>query len=92
MWRSRLPELINRLEEKEKRRITQQEIADAAGIRRPTLTPWMNWGTFKRLDADVVGRLARYLNCRPDELVEWIEDDTEEAAEQQGQKVAVAVR
>lgn len=85
MWRSRLPELINRLEEREKRRITQQEIADATGIRRPTLSAWMSWGSFKRLDAEVVGRLAEYLNCDPNELVEWIEDE-------QGHEVAVIVQ
>lgn len=80
MWRSRLPVLINRLEEREKRRITHQEIADATGIRRPTISAWMNWSVMQRLDADVVGRLAKYLNCKPEDLYEWVEDEEQEKA------------
>jgi len=78
--------LVRRLEEREKRRITQQEISDATGLRRPTVSSWMNWGTFKRLDADVVARLAQYFGCEVQDLFEWITQEPDE----QGQGLAVA--
>ncbi len=75
MWRSRLPILVNRMEEAEKRRITQQEIAEATKLRQPTISAWMNWGTFKRLDAGVVAKLAAFFNCNPEDLYEWVDNE-----------------
>jgi len=40
----------------------------------------MNWSGMQRLDADVVGRLAKYLNCKPEDLYEWVEDEEQEKA------------
>jgi transcriptional regulator with XRE-family HTH domain len=77
MWRSRLPSLIAQREEKLKRKITQQEISEATGIRQPTISAWMNWSTFKRLDASIVAALSDYLECDPSELYEWVEEETE---------------
>ena len=83
MWQSRLPKLVSDLEERQRRKITHDELARATDIRRPTITAWMNWATFKRLDADIVGRLADYFGCSPSELYEWVDDD-------QGQQTVVA--
>jgi DNA-binding Xre family transcriptional regulator len=79
-WRSRLPILISEKEANEKiPRISHREIARQTSIRQATVSEWMNWGVFKRLDADVVERLAKYLDCSPAELYEWIEDEQGEA-------------
>jgi DNA-binding Xre family transcriptional regulator len=86
MWRSRLPTLIARKEERERRRITQTEIAEQTGIRQATVSTWMNWGEFQRLEGSVVGAFARYLDCEPSELYEWVPEGDE-----QGQLVAVQV-
>jgi len=79
MWRSKLPILVNRKEEKEQRKITQQEIAGATQLRQATISAWMNWETFKYLNAAVVAALAEYLDCSPSELYEWIDDEQGEA-------------
>ena len=84
MWRSKLPVLVNRKEEREQRKITQQEIADATQVRQATISAWMNWGTFKYLNAAVVDALAEYLDCSPSDLYEWID-------EEQGEQAAYAV-
>ena len=76
MWRSRLPAIHAQREEQERRKITQQEVAVGTGIRQATISAWMNWGTFKRLDSEVVGALASYYAVRPDQLYEF-EQDTE---------------
>jgi putative transcriptional regulator len=86
MWRSRLPVLIARKEEQEKRRITQTEIAEKAGLRHATVSVWMNWGTFQRLEANTVAAFAHYLGCDPAELFEWVPEGDE-----QGQLVPVPV-
>lgn len=86
MWRSRMPSLLASLEEQQRRRITQQEISEATGIRQPTISVWMNWGTFNRLDGNVVARLASFFGCHPSELYEWVTED-----EHVGQWMAVTV-
>jgi transcriptional regulator with XRE-family HTH domain len=74
MWRSKLPAVHAQREEQERRKITQQEVAAGTGIRQATISAWMNWGTFKRLDADVVGALASYYAVRPEQLYEFEQD------------------
>ena len=79
MWRSKLPELKRALEAREKRTITHQEIADATGVRRPTITAWMDWeARFRRIDAAIIGALAEFFGVEPSDVVEWVyEEDPE---------------
>ncbi len=76
MFRSRLPVLISEKEIRERRpRISQRELADATGIRQATISQWMNWATFKRLDAEVIAAFAAYFGCEPADLFEWVGDE-----------------
>ncbi len=75
-WRTRVPELLQKYERENQRRPTQTEIAEAVDLRQPTISAWMQWGaTFKRLDADVVAKLAQFFNVAPSEVYEWVEDE-----------------
>lgn len=85
MWRSRLPVLVKQREMEKRQNITQKEIADATGLRTATISAWMNWSTMKRLDAVVVDALAKYLECEPSDLYEWVPDE-----DAQGQGVGFA--
>lgn len=92
-WKSNFPRLVKRLEfETGRKDWTQEAIAEAAGIRQPTISDWMQGGEFKRLDANVVKKLLEFLNhhfvCDIDDLVTFTyEEDPED--EQEGQQVAV---
>lgn len=71
MLRFRLNELIADKEFKERRRITVQEVADAAGISRTTLSKVLNQhGTSLR--SENLDRLCNYFHCRIEDLVEHI--------------------
>ena len=92
MWRSKLPDLVKLREMENHQNISQKEIADATGLRPATISAWMNWAKMKRLDAPVVEALAKYLNCAPSELYEWMPDESEVGADDPtGQRVAVTV-
>ena len=75
MWRSKLPSLVAQRMENERRRITQREIADRTDLRLATISVWMRWGEFKRLDAVVVSKLMKYFDCQESDLYEWIAED-----------------
>ncbi len=90
MLRSKMPLLVAQKEAKERRRITQQEIADSTGLRRATISAWINWGEFKRLDADVIIALCNYFQCSLEDLVEIDPSSTSVADDAEGQAVAVA--
>ncbi len=73
MLRFRLNELIADKEFKERRRVTVQEVADAAGISRTTLSKVLNQhGTSMR--SENLDRLCSYFQCRIEDLVEHIPD------------------
>lgn len=77
VFRSKLPSLINRKQEQLRRKITQAEIAEETGVRQATVSQWMNWGEFKRLDAQVVAAFAEYLGVETTELYEFVPGESE---------------
>ena len=73
MLRFKLKERIAEIEFKERRRLALGDIADATGIGRATLTR-MNRGVPVR--TDTLERLCSYFNCRIEDLVEYVPDET----------------
>lgn len=72
VMRSKLNMIIAAREQDEGRRITQIEIAHATGISPHTISRWMEPTPFKRIEADIVEPLLRYLDCKLDDLVEVV--------------------
>lgn len=73
MLRYKLKERIADKEFAERRRVTIQEIAQATGITRNTLSKMLNQhGASVR--SENLDRLCSYFNCRIEELVEYISD------------------
>lgn len=81
MFRSRLPILIAEKEHRERRKITQVELAKRTGLARATIGSWMSTAPMPRLDAGTAMALCEFLSC---ELYDLVELDTE------GNRVAVA--
>ena len=72
--RFKLKQQIADLEFQEKRRVTIQEIADATGVNRMTLSKMLNQhGALIR--TDVLDRLCAYFGCQVGDLAEYIEDE-----------------
>jgi transcriptional regulator with XRE-family HTH domain len=82
MFRSRMPILLAEKEMRDKRRITQREIARETGLARATIGSWMSHEGMPRLDAGTVKALMDYFDCSIENLV-TVESD-------EGQMVAVA--
>lgn len=78
MLRYKLKELTAEKEFRERRRVTIQEIAQATGIARNTLSKMLN-----QLGASVrsenLDRLCAYFDCQIGHLVEYVPDDSTEA-------------
>lgn len=73
MLRYKLKELTAEKEFRERRRITVQEIAQATGITRNTLSKMLNQhGASVR--SENLDRLCAYFACAIDDLVEYIPD------------------
>lgn len=69
--------LKQQLDEKcfrEKRRITLNEVAEATGISRATLTRVANQPGYN-CNTDTTNALCRYFQCTPGELLSYIPDD-----------------
>jgi DNA-binding XRE family transcriptional regulator len=86
MFRSKLPLLVAQKESRERRKITQEEIAEATGLRRPTISAWMSYKPISRLESNVASVLCAYFDCTIQDLVEL--ENGEEI--EPGQPVAVA--
>jgi putative transcriptional regulator len=80
MFISKAALLLAEKEFRERRRITQEEIAEATGIRRPTISVWMGPRPIRRLDAETVVAFCRFFNCGLTDLVDL----------DMGQRLAVA--
>lgn len=74
MFLSRASILLAEKEQRERRRITQQEVADATKLTRATISAWMGHGGMARLDATAARALCNYFGVTIDELVVF-EDD-----------------
>ena len=73
MLRFKLKERIADLEFQERRRVPLQEIAEATGLNRMTLSKLVNQHG-ANVQTDVVDKLCNYFQCRVEELVEHIPD------------------
>ena len=74
MLRFKIKERIADLEFQERRRITLQEIADATGLNRMTLSKLANQHG-ANVQTDVVDKLCSYFACRIEELVEHVQEN-----------------
>ena len=74
MLRYKLKELTAEKEFRERRRVTIQEIAEATGITRNTLSKMLNQPRAS-VRSENLDRLCGFFNCRIEELVEYIPDD-----------------
>lgn len=80
MLRFKLKERIADLEFRERRRIPLQEIAEATGLNRMTLSKLANHHG-ANVQTDVVDKLCSYFRCRVDELVVHLPDDVAERSD-----------
>lgn len=72
MLRFKLKERIADREFKERRRIPLQEVAEATGLNRMTLSKLINqYGA--NVQTDVLDKLCSYLGCRIEDLVEHVD-------------------
>ena len=71
--RFRLGEQLEKKQFRESRRITLQEVADATGINRSTLSKILNQKGYST-GTDVLDRLCSYLSCPIADLVEYLPD------------------
>jgi putative transcriptional regulator len=71
--RFKLAEQIEKLQFKQSRRITIQEVAEAAGVNRMTLSKILNHKGHST-GTDTLDRLCSYFGCRIEDLVEHIPD------------------
>lgn len=73
MIRFRLAEQIERKQFRESRRITMQELTDATGINRSTLSKILNLKGYST-GTDILDRLCGYFDCRIEDLIERVSD------------------
>jgi putative transcriptional regulator len=73
MIRFKLAELIEKKQFLESRRITIQEVADACGVNRMTLSKILNHKGYSA-GTDIVDRLCKYFACRVEDLMEYVPD------------------
>ena len=71
MIRYRLPELIADLEFKEKRRVTLEEVAEATGIHRTTLSKIQRQHGYNTT-TDNLDSLCEFFGCPIEKLVEHV--------------------
>lgn len=76
MIRFKIKELIAKKEFAEGRRITNGGVANAAGIHRMTLSKLINQRGYNT-STDNLNRLCAYFDCRVEELVEYVPDESE---------------
>lgn len=73
MIRFKLAEQIEKKQFQESRRITVQDVAEAAGVNRMTLSKILNHKGYST-GTDILDRLCIYFDCRVEELVEHVPD------------------
>lgn len=74
MIRIKLRQLLDDKAFSERRRITLNEVADEAGISRPTLTRIANVPGYNT-NTDTINALCAYLKCTPCDLLEYVPDE-----------------
>ncbi|RVT53332.1 helix-turn-helix domain-containing protein [Rubrivivax albus] len=78
MIRFRLAEQIEKLQFKQSRRITIQEVAESTGVNRMTLSKILNHKGHST-GTDTLDRLCTYFGCRIEDLVEHVPDELDAA-------------
>lgn len=73
MIRFKLAEQIEKKQFRESRRITMQEMSDATGINRSTLSKLLNQRGYST-GTDVLDRLCTYFGCSVADLVEHVSE------------------
>lgn len=71
MIRIKLRQLLDDKAFSERRRITMNEVAEATGISRPTLTRIVNVPGYNT-NTDTISALCDFLNCTPCDLLEYL--------------------
>lgn len=66
----RLTELMQEKTVRDKRykAVTQEEVAEAIGISRATMSDWVQ-GKVNRLDKDILAKLCQYFDCEIQDLL-----------------------
>lgn len=67
--RSRLKELVARMEQEKGETITGEMIAEATGVNVGTVSRWMQPKQLQRIDGDVAARLCDFLGCELGDLL-----------------------
>ena len=73
MIRFKLAEQIEKKQFQESRRITVQEVAEATGVNRMTLSKILNHKGYST-GTDILDQLCIYFGCRVEDLVEHVPD------------------
>jgi len=73
--RFKLAEQIEKKQFKESRRITIQEVAEASGVNRMTLSKILNHRGYST-GTDIVDKLCTYFGCSVADLLEHIVDES----------------
>jgi len=71
MIRIKLKQLLDEKAFKERRRITLNDVAEATGLSRPTLTRIANTPGYNT-NTDTIDALCKYFECEPSELLQFI--------------------
>lgn len=78
MIRFKLAEQIEKLQFKQSRRVTIQEVAESTGVNRMTLSKILNHKGHST-GTDTLDRLCTYFGCRIEDLVEHVPDEPDSA-------------
>ncbi|MBE2269002.1 MAG: helix-turn-helix transcriptional regulator [Anaerolinea sp.] len=73
---NRLFELLSDKERREKRRITQSEVAEAVDVSLHTIIRWMR-NDVTKFEAPIVERLCDYFGCEVGDLLYLVRDGSE---------------
>ena len=73
MIRIKLKQLLDDKAFKERRRITLNDVSEATGISRPTLTRIANIAGYNT-NTDTIDALCGYFKCEPGELLQRVPD------------------
>lgn len=71
--RFRLSELIADKAFNERRSVSMTEVAEGSGVHRATLSKMVNEAG-SNIGSDVIGRLCRYFQCQPGDLMVYVGD------------------
>ncbi len=73
MIRFKLAELMEKRQFQQSRRITIQEVAEASGVNRMTLSKILNHKGYSA-GSDIIDRLCKYFDCKVEDIMEYVPD------------------